>query len=142
MYWLIAFVLLLVIEIITVGLTTVWFAAGALAAFIVSLITSNILVQILVFLIVSLGTLFMIRPVAVRYLNQNREKTNVDSIIGRSAIVTGAIDNLRAEGTVNVSGQEWTARSVDDSVKIAKDSRVKIIKIQGVKLIVEEEKED
>lgn len=139
MYWLIAFVLLILIEIITVGLTTIWFAAGALVAFIVSLITTNILIQIVAFLIVSLATLFMIRPIAVRYLNQSREKTNIDSIIGRSGIVTEAIDNLRAKGTVNVSGQEWTARSTDESVTIAEGSTVKVIEIQGVKLMVEKE---
>lgn len=139
MYWLIAFVLLILIEIITVGLTTIWFAAGALAAFIVSLITTNILIQIVAFLSVSLATLFMIRPIAVKYLNQSREKTNIDSIIGRSGIVTEAIDNLRAKGVVKVSGQEWTARSTDESVTIAEGSTVKVIEIQGVKLMVEKE---
>lgn len=142
MYWLAAFVVLLIIEIITVGLSTIWFAAGALGAFIASVAGANIWVQIVIFLILSLGMLILLRPVALKYFNQDRVKTNVDSIIGMVGRVTLTIDNVKEEGTVKISGQEWTARSSQDSVVIPKDTRVRIIEVRGVKLIVEVLKED
>lgn len=137
MYWLAAFVVLLIIEIVTVGLSTIWFAIGALGAFIASVAGANIWIQVVIFLVISLVMLILLRPVALKYFNQDRVKTNVDSIIGTVGMVTRSIDNAREEGTVKVSGQEWTARSSEDAVLIPQDTRVRIMRVQGVKLIVE-----
>ncbi len=137
-YWLILFIALLVIEIITLGLTTIWFAGGALAAFALSLMEVPPVVQWAVFCAVSLILLFATRPWAVRYFNsQKKEKTNIDSLIGKTAVVTSTISNLEGKGEVYVNGLTWTARAGEDSVVIEEDTHVTVVAVQGVKLIVE-----
>lgn len=137
-YWLILFIALLVIEIITLGLTTIWFAGGALAAFVLSLMEVPPVVQWAVFCAVSLILLFATRPWAVRYFNsQKKEKTNIDSLIGKTAVVTSTISNLEGKGEVYVNGLTWTARAGEDSVVIEEDTHVTVVAVQGVKLIVE-----
>ena len=134
-FWLIVLVVMTVIEIITLGLTTVWFAGGALAAFIASLLGANIVVQVILFVVVSVLLLALTRPLAVEYLNKDRIRTNADSLIGKTAVVKQEIDNLNAQGQVSVDGQEWTARSVEEQV-IPKNVQVEIVEINGVKLMV------
>ena len=134
-FWLIVLVVMTVIEIITLGLTTVWFAGGALAAFIASLFGANIVVQVILFVVVSVLLLALTRPLAVEYLNKDRIRTNAESLIGKTAVVKQEIDNLNAQGQVSVDGQEWTARSVEEQV-IPKNVQVEIVEINGVKLMV------
>ena len=137
-YWLILFIVLLVIEIITLGLTTIWFAGGALTAFVLSMLEVSPAGQWAVFCAVSLILLFATRPWAVRcFNNQKKEKTNVDSLIGRTAVVTSEIRNLEGKGEVFVNGLTWTARAGEDSLVIKEDTHVTITAVQGVKLIVE-----
>ena len=136
MYWLLIFVVLLVIEILTMGLTTIWFAGGALAAFAAGILGMGIIVQVIVFVIVSLVLLFLTRPYAVKYFNKDREKTNVEGLIGQQAVVTEEIDTLQAKGVAVVGGVEWSARTREPDGLIAKDTVVVIEEIQGVKLIV------
>ncbi len=138
-YWLILFVALLVIEIITLGLTTIWFAGGALAAFVVAILGDNIWVELTVFCVVSFFLLFVTRPAAVKWMNKGRARTNVDSLIGRTAVVTKAIRNLHGEGEVQLDGMTWTARTPEDSAELEEGKQVKILKVSGVKLIVAEE---
>lgn len=140
-YWLVILAILIFIEIITLGLTTIWFAGGSLVAFIVSLFYDNLLVEIIVFLLVSLALLYFTRPVVIKYFNPKRVKTNYEGIIGKEAIVITPIDNLNSVGQVRVDGQEWSARSLDGSY-IEKDVKVKVQGISGVKLIVSIDKED
>lgn len=142
LYWLILFIVLLVIEIITLGLSTIWFAGGALVAFILAMLGVPAIIQWTVFCIVSLILLFGTRPWAVRYFNsQKKERTNVDSLIGRTAVVTSEICNLDSRGEVFVNGLTWTARATEDSAVIAEDTHVIVKAVEGVKLIVEEKKE-
>lgn len=140
-FWLGAVVVLLVIEAITLGLTTIWFAGGALIAFLVSLAVDNVLIEFIVFFAVSLVLLFYTRPIAVKYFNRRRVKTNYESYIGKEAKVTEVIDNFNATGTVMLNGQEWTARALVDGRIIEPGKRVIVKKIAGVKLIVAEESE-
>lgn len=142
MYWLILFVVLLVIEIFTLGLTTIWFAGGALVAFIASVFHASLAVQIILFFLVSFLLLFLTRPLAMKYLNINRTKTNIDSLIGMTAVVTEDINNIKGEGSVIVNGLEWSARATEDERTIVKDSVVVIKEVNGVKLIVEDKRED
>lgn len=135
--WLVILIILLVIEIITLGLSTIWFAGGALAAFIAALLGADIYLEIILFLAVSLVLLLFTRPVVMRYLNANKTPTNVDSLIGEQAIVTKPINNLLGQGEVMVGGLEWSARSADENGAIEKDAVVRILKVDGVKLIVE-----
>lgn len=137
-FWLIVFVVLLIIEIATMGLTTIWFAGGALVAFLASYIGFGIVVQVLVFLIVSILLLVLTRPLAVKYFNKDRQKTNAESLIGQKAIVKEEVNTLQATGRVEVNGMEWSAKTEEPDV-IATDTVVTIKGIQGVKLIVEKE---
>lgn len=140
-YWLVIFVVLLIIEIVTMGLTTIWFAGGALAAFFAGVIGFGVTVQIIVFLAVSIILLVMTRPIAVKYFNQERQKTNAESLIGHTALVIQDIDTLKSAGRVEINGQEWSAKTDEPDGKIGKDTVVVVEGIQGVKLIVRE-KED
>lgn len=140
-YWLIIFIILLVIEIFTMGLTTIWFAGGALAAFLIGVIGFGVTVQMIVFLVVSILLLVLTRPVVVKYFNRERQKTNAESLIGKRAYVTDDIDTMKAVGRVEILGQEWSAKTDELDGKIAKDTVVIVEGIQGVKLIVREEEE-
>lgn len=134
--WLAIVIVLLVIEIATLGLTTIWFAGGALVACIAALLHANIWVQIVLFLVISVLLLFFTRPLAIRYMNKDRTKTNVDSMVGKEAVVTEAIDNLKEQGVVQVNGLEWTARSEESQEVIPKGAIVEVGRVDGVKLIV------
>lgn len=136
-FWLVVIVVMAVIEIITLGLTTIWFAGGALAAFLASLLGASVLVQSILFIVVSVVLLAFTRPWAVEYFNKDRARTNADSLIGETGIVLQEIDNLKAQGMVSVRGQEWTARAADNTV-ISKETQVEIVEISGVKLLVKE----
>ncbi|CRZ33254.1 membrane protein implicated in regulation of membrane protease activity [Herbinix hemicellulosilytica] len=140
MLWLILLAILLIVEMATLGLTTIWFAGGALVAFIVSLFYDNILLEISLFLVISLLLLIFTRPFVKKYFNSTRIKTNYEALIGKEAIVTATIDNDFNTGLAVVNGQEWSARSVDGS-KIEKGSKVIIENISGVKLMVSIKKE-
>ena len=142
MYWLILLIVLVVIEIITLGLTTIWFAGGALVTFILAMLDVSPVIQWAVFCAVSLALLFGPRPWALRFFNsQKQEKTNVDSLIGKTAVVTAEIHNLEGRGEVLVNGLTWTARAENDSEVISGDVPVEIIAVEGVKLIVRKKKE-
>ena len=135
-YWLIAFIILAVIEIITQGLTTIWFAVGAVVAAIATALGAPFLVQLLLFATVSLLLLIFIRATAVSFFNKGRIRTNAEGLVGKQAIVTEDIDNLKATGQVVINGQEWSARSVNDMLCIEKGAVVVVHAIQGVKLLV------
>ena len=134
-FWLLALILFSVIEGVTVGLTSIWFAAGALAALLVSFFTSSIWLQIAIFLLVSALTLLLFRPLAARYITPKRVATNTDRVIGQEAEVVEIINNLKATGAVSVGGMIWTARSSNESV-IPAGGRVLVDRIEGVKLYV------
>lgn len=138
-YWLIAVVVLVLIEIVTLGLTTIWFAGGALLAFLVAL-GANTMIQVIVFLVASFLLLFFTKPIATKYFNGKRVRTNSESLIGQEAKVTAKIDNFNQQGTVVVNGLEWSARTVDDTV-IESGEAVIILEISGVKLIVKKKEE-
>lgn len=136
--WLGLLIVLLVIEALTLGLTTIWFAGGALAAFLAALVHAPLPVQIGLFFVVSLALLIFTRPVAVRFMNQKTEKTNVDSLLGKKAVVTETIENLKGTGRVKVKGADWAARTKEDGSVIEAGAVVIVAQVQGVKLIVDD----
>ena len=140
--WLGILAVLLVIEAITAGLTTIWFAGGALIAAIASYVGAGVMAQILLFLCISLVLLIFTRPVAMKYFNKETIQTNANSLIGKKVVVIQDIDNLAQTGQVRINDIEWTARTADDSQKIGKGAVVLIEEIRGVKLIVKQNKED
>ena len=135
--WLVAFVILIGIEAATMALTTIWFAGGAVAAFLAAVLGASVQVQLVVFLIVSFVLLLFTRPLAIRFVNRETVKTNVDGLIGRKAKVIKKIDNNEPSGAAVIDGQEWTARSADEAVTIPVGTHVVIKEVRGVKLIVE-----
>lgn len=136
MYWLVIFVILLIVEIFTMGLTTIWFAGGALVAFAAGVLGFGTVVQIIVFVAVSVILLIATRPVAVKFFNKERQKTNAESLIGQQALVLEDINTLQSDGRVEINGQEWAAKTDEPDGRIAKNTVVVVEGIQGVKLIV------
>lgn len=134
--WLILFVILLVVEILTMGLTTIWFAGGAVVAYILAFIGFGLPVQIIVFLLVSIALLVITRPIAMKFFNQERQKTNAESLIGQKAVVLERIDTLHGMGRAEVNGMEWSAKTENQEGVIEAGEVVVIEGIQGVKLIV------
>lgn len=146
--WLLLAAIFIVTEIISLGLTTIWFAGGAFVAAIAALAGANIVVQVILFALVSIVLLVVTRPVAKRYLDSKTEKTNAEALVGQNAIVLEEINNLSETGKAKINGMEWTARSKEDSVIIPAGATAKVVEITGVKLILEkytnvpEEKKD
>ena len=134
--WLILLVLFGIVEAATVGLFSIWFTAGALAAMIAALLHAPLWLQIVLFLAVSFVTLLLVRPLAKKFLIPSFQPTNADRIIGQEAVVTETIDNLQGRGLVAVEGTVWTARSEDER-PIAAGTVVKVLRIEGVKVFVE-----
>lgn len=134
-FWLVALIVFGVVEGITVGLTSVWFALGALVALAAELLGAPVWLQVALFLVVSFLTLLLLRPLTKSYFNKDLTPTNADRIIGTEVVVTEAIDNLTAHGQVNVAGMPWTARS-ESGTPIAEGTTVRVECIEGVKVFV------
>lgn len=136
LFWLVSMIILFVVEAATVNLVTVWFALGALAALITSMLGGQLWLQIVVFLAVTVATLFPTRKIAKKYFNKSsHQPTNADAVIGKDCVVLEEIDNLNSTGAVKCQGIVWTARSQTGEA-IEKDAVVTAIAIEGVKLIV------
>lgn len=135
--WLVLMVVFLAVEATTVTMVSLWFAAGSLAALVVSLLGGPLWLQILVCLAVSAATLALLRPLVRKYMTPKLTRTNVDSVIGSKGYVTIAVDNLSAEGQVKLGGMYWTARSTS-GVPLAEGTLVKVDRIEGVKVFVSE----
>lgn len=136
-YWLIGAAALLLLEIATVSLTSIWFAGGALAAAIVSALGATPLLQAAVFIVISVILLVLTRPVAVKFINTKVEKTNADALIGRECKVLVKIDPGAGTGNIMVNDVEWKARPLDGESVIEAGEKVIVREISGVKLLVE-----
>ena len=136
-FWLIAMVVLLIIEAVVPGLISIWFALGALAALISALFHAPIWLQIVWFVAVSVLTLVLTRTLVRKYVNNRVTPTNADMVIGKDAVVTERIDNLHAKGAVLLDGKTWTARMDQESEGAEPGETVRVLRIEGVKLIVE-----
>ncbi len=136
--WLMISLGLIVVELLTVNLVCIWFAIGAFFAGLTTFITDSNVIQIIVFLVVSVVALFLTRPLVKKYLVKDIEKTNYDKVIGMVGIVTKDIGKLEY-GEVKVDGKYWTAKA---DKKIKEGSKVEILSIEGVKLVVKERKEN
>ena len=133
--WLGLMVAFLLIEAGTVALVSLWFAAGCLAAILVSLLGGNIAVQSVVFLVVSCVLLALVRPILRKYYTPRITRTNVDSLLGSQGLVTSDIDNVTGRGEVKLGAVVWTARSTDGS-PIPAGTQIRVDRIEGVKAFV------
>ncbi len=134
-FWLVAAVVLGIIEAFTPGLVSIWLMFGALAAWLCAILDLPFIVQLIVFLVVSYLLLITTRPIVKKWFTPVIEKTNADRLIGQIGIVTEKINGFEGTGQVKVSGQIWSARS-QDNVEIEPGNKVRITAISGVKLIV------
>ena len=133
--WLILVAIMLVIEICTMGLTTIWFGLGAVVAAVAAGCSAPVWLQIVLFSAVSVAVMLLVRPFALKFMNKNRARTNIDELIGQEVVVIETIDNPKGTGRVRLRGVEWMARSAAGEV-IGPDDVVTIESIAGVKLIV------
>ena len=139
-FWLIIAGLCFVIEIYTVGFFIFWFGIGALLALLISFITNNLFIQVVVFLVTSSLLVVLTKPLMKKFLkNEKSIPTNYFSLIGKTGIVIEKIDTSNSTGQVKVKGELWSAISDSD---IEKDSKVKVLSVDGVKLKVEQLKDE
>lgn len=133
--WLAAIVGFAILEGLTVALVSVWFIGGSVAALVAALLGASAVLQLGIFVAVSGALLALLRPLAKKFASPRREHTNADRLIGREALVTETIDNLRELGAVRINGVLWTAKSTDGAV-IPEGALVKIARIEGAKVYV------
>lgn len=139
--WLILLIIFIIIELISLGLTTIWFAGGALVAYIASVAGANEIIQIVLFLAVSLILLFFTRPLAQKYINKGAVKTNVEAVTGKTAKVIEEINNVNATGKAVIDGEEWMARAEKAEEIFRVGELVTVSEVQGVKVIVKKKEE-
>lgn len=140
--WLVVVVVFLAVELATVTLTSIWFAAGGLIALFVAMAGGGFAFQMVAFLIAAFGMFFATKPWADKVINAKKTSTNADRAIGEEVRVLERINNLDQTGRVVVHGQDWMARTEDDKNIIEQGELVRIVRISGVKVIVERVKED
>ncbi len=134
--WLILAAIFIILEFISMGLTTIWFAGGSIVALIAAALGTPWYIQVILFIVVSVVLLVITRPFAEKHLNSKLKDTNLDSLIGKHAIVITDINNLEDTGQIKLNGVEWTARTTDDNDTIEAGNTVMVNKIAGVKAIV------
>lgn len=139
--WLALLILFVIGEGVTVGLVSIWFAAGSLAALLCALGNGPLWLQVVLFIVVSALCLLAVRPLARKYVNGKVQPTNADRILGAQAMVTQDIDNLQGKGAVQIGGVTWSARS-EHNTPISAGTLIRILRIEGVKVYVEPVKEE
>ena len=139
-FWLVLMILMLVFELATVGLTTIWVAGGALAALIVSLLNGPLWLQIALFFVVTFLLLWFTRPLAVKYLNSKKMATNYEATKGKEVLVLERVDNIAGTGKVRLEGMEWTARSIENDITFEENEKAFVKDVSGVKLMIVKEK--
>ena len=134
--WLALFVVFVVVELLTQGITTIWFAGGSVLALFAAALDASLLVQIILFLVTSIVLLVFTRPTLIKLLNNRLVRTNVEAVVGKIATVKEDINNVDGCGVVVLDGMDWSAKSLNNVV-IEKNEKVVVRNVEGVKLIVE-----
>ena len=136
--WIAAIIIFGVAEAATAGLTSIWFVLGGVAGLIAAVCSAPIWLQVALFFAVSIAALAFTRPLVVKLMKKDIKPTNADRVLGAVGRVTERIDNALPSGAVYIDGKTWTARSADGEV-IEPDAAVRILRMEGVKLIVQKE---
>ena len=136
--WAALIVLFVVVEVITVGLTSIWFAGGALVALLLAAAGLDVVWQFVAFLVVSVILLMFTRPWALKYMKPKLVKTNYEAAVDKKVCLTETVDNIKGTGTAVLNGQEWTARAYEDGKIFEAGTIVKVKEIRGVTLYVTE----
>lgn len=137
-FWLALMIILVVVEIATVGLTAIWFAGGAFVGLLAHLLGLNIYVQIIVFIVISAILMIFTRPWALKYFKPRLVRTNYETVVGENVCLTETIDNIKGTGTAVYRGQEWTARAYEAGKVFEAGTIVAVKEIRGVTLYVVE----
>jgi len=132
--WVALVIIFTLIEVFTLGLATVWFAIAALVMVFLSFLDISLKVQFLIFLSIATVLMIFTRPIAVKKLKMGKEKTNVDSLVGKHALVVKTISEFE-RGEAKINGVIWSAMS-EDNKEITEGSKCEILRIEGVQLIV------
>lgn len=140
-FWIIVAVVCGIVEAVSLGITSIWFVIGAIVALVLASFEVPFIVQIVVFLVVSIVLLIYTRPIATKYLKLGKEKTNVDAIAGQKGIVVEKIDNVLGKGQVKIGGQIWSAKS-EDGEDILRDTEVMVLDVRGVRVVVKRVEEE
>ncbi|MCM1283345.1 MAG: NfeD family protein [Muribaculaceae bacterium] len=135
--WLLLFIAFVAGEIATVGLTSIWFAAGALAALIAACCRLNPVIQVILFVVVSVVLLVLTKTKVQNFINSHTQRTNADRLVGQIIQITERVSNRNQSGKAVVQGMEWTVRTRLDSEVIEEGESARVLEISGVKLIVE-----
>lgn len=138
--WAIGVLFFIIMEFITLGLTHIWYAFGCFLAGIAAYNDASIFLQLVIFIVSSTVLVFLTRPIAEKHVNGKTKKTNIDRLIGQTAIVKETINNKKEQGVVRINGMDWTARAEEIDEVILKGKPVEILDIQGIKLIVRKKK--
>ena len=136
-FWLAMIVFLVIIEIASINLTTIWFVASAIVSLIVSFFCNWFLLQFGIFVVLGIILLITTRPLLLKLLKVNKVKTNLDRVIGMEGGVTEDIIPLET-GEVKVDGKKWSAYSTE---KLEKGTLIIVEEINGVKLSVRKKEE-
>lgn len=134
--WLVAVIVFLAVEISTVTLTSIWFAAGALAAMLVAMFNGNLIAQVIAFVLVAIGLLYATKPWARKFIDTKKVNTNADRAIGEEVRVVERVSNLDQTGRAFVHGMEWTVRTEDDNIVIEQGELVRVLRIADRKSVV------
>ncbi|OHW63218.1 hypothetical protein EUAN_00820 [Andreesenia angusta] len=140
-FWIIVAVVCGIVEAVSLGITSIWFVIGAIVALVLASFEVPFIVQIVVFLVVSIVLLIYTRPIATKYLKLGKEKTNVDAIAGQNGIVIEKIDNMLGKGQVKIGGQIWSAKS-ENGEDIPRDTEVMVLDVRGVRVVVKRVEEE
>ena len=135
-FWLCAVILFLIVEALVPGLVSIWFAVGSVPALISALCGGPVWLQVVLFLVCSVLALVLTRPLAKKYVNSRVQPTNADMLIGKDCVVKETVDNLQGTGAVSVGGKVWTARTEAEGEVLPVGSVAKVLRIDGVKLII------
>ena len=135
--WLVAMIVLIIVEAMVPGLVSIWFALGALAALISALLNAPVWLQIVWFLVVSILALVLTKPLVKKIQSGRIQATNADAVIGKECLVVEEVNNVLGTGAVTVDGKTWTARMNNEMQKAEVGETVRVLRIEGVKLIVE-----
>ena len=139
-FWLVAMVVFMAAEAMTVTLVSIWFAVGALGAIIVALLGGGVVFQVTVFLALAIVLLLFLRGIVRKRFTPHITRTNIDSVVGATGVVLTPVNNIAALGQVQINGVEWSARS-SDNTHIPAGTLVKVDRIEGVKVYVSPAKE-
>ncbi|MBE6604472.1 MAG: NfeD family protein [Ruminococcaceae bacterium] len=135
-FWIAVLAIALLMEALTTDLVAIWFFPAALVCMILAFLSVPVPLQLLVFVLLGLALVFATRPLCKKLTKSKNTKTNVDALIGATALVTQEICNIKETGEVKVNGLRWSARAVDPARVIAAGEEVEVLEIRGVKLIV------